>query len=109
MQITDDDLSEFYQYSKHFMIMSEAGKPIYSRHGDQEVLSPFYATMSAIIHKVQSFFVQVAEREQKNQLRWISSGQFDCACLKKGNFIYLMVINNRNSIKSGKPFKDDKF
>jgi hypothetical protein len=34
MKITDDDLSEFYQYSRHFMIMSEAGKPIYSRHGD---------------------------------------------------------------------------
>lgn len=52
MNITDEDLEEFYQYSKHYMIMSEAGKPIYSRYGDQEILSPFYATMSAIIHKV---------------------------------------------------------
>ena len=63
MNISDEDLEEFYQYSKHFMIMSEAGKPIYSRYGDQEILSPFYATMSAIIHKVQSFFVSVAEKE----------------------------------------------
>lgn len=43
--------------------MSEAGKPIYSRYGDEEVLSPFFATVSAIIHKVQSYFVVTAERE----------------------------------------------
>jgi len=37
--------------------MSEAGKPIYSRFGDEEVLSPFFATVAAILHKVQSFYV----------------------------------------------------
>jgi len=43
--------------------MSEAGKPIYSRYGDEESISSFFATVSAIIHKTQSFFVKVAERE----------------------------------------------
>ena len=42
--------------------MSEAGKPIYTRYGDEEVLSPFFATMSAIIPKLQSYFVTVDER-----------------------------------------------
>jgi len=43
--------------------MSEAGKPIYSRYGDEETVSPFFATASAVMHKVQSYFVKVAERE----------------------------------------------
>ena len=43
--------------------MSEAGKPIYSRFGDEEIVSPFFATMSAVITKLQSYFVTVAERE----------------------------------------------
>ena len=43
--------------------MSEAGKPIYSRFGDEENLSSFFATVSAILNKVQSYFVLVAERE----------------------------------------------
>lgn len=79
--------------------MSEAGKPIYSRYGDEEILSPFFATMTAILSKVQSYFVKIAEKEQKNQLRWISSGEFDCAILKKGNLIYMALINNRKSLK----------
>lgn len=29
--------------------MSFAGKPIYSRYGDEEVISDFFATVSAII------------------------------------------------------------
>jgi hypothetical protein len=48
----DEDLTEFYQFRKHFLIMSEAGKPIYSRYGDEEVISPFFATISAVITKV---------------------------------------------------------
>jgi hypothetical protein len=43
--------------------MSEAGKPIYSRYGDEEILSPFFATMTAILSKVQSYFVKIAEKE----------------------------------------------
>lgn len=98
-----EELEEFYQIRKHYLIMSEAGKPIYSRHGDEENLSSFFATMSAIINKVQSYFVTVAEREQSNQLRWINSNKFDCAFLKKGNLIYMCLVNNR----VGKP--DEKF
>ena len=63
IQIEDEDLTEFHEFQKHFLIMTEAGKPIYSRYGDEEILSPFFATVSAIIHKVQSYFVVVAERE----------------------------------------------
>ena len=59
----DEDLTEFYQISKHFLIMSEAGKPIYSRYGDEEVISPFFATVSAVITKLQSYYVLVAERQ----------------------------------------------
>jgi hypothetical protein len=50
--VIDEELSQFYQIRKHFLIMSEAGKPIYSRYGDEEMLAPFFATVSAIIHKV---------------------------------------------------------
>ena len=52
IKIDDDDLGEFYEFQKHFMIMTEAGKPIYSRFGDEEILSPVFATISAIIHKI---------------------------------------------------------
>jgi hypothetical protein len=89
--------------------MSEAGKPIYSRYGDEEVLSPFFATVSAVIHKVQSYFVLVAEKEQSNRLRWLSSGIFDCAFMRKGNLIYICIVNNKPFLKNGQPFIDEEF
>ena len=89
--------------------MTDAGKPVYSRYGDEEILSPFFATVSAVIHKVQSYFVIVAEREQHNQLRWITSGEFSCAILKKGNLIYICLVNCRVQLNEGKVFKDDEF
>ena len=58
----DEEFTEFFMFRKHFLIMSEAGKPIYTRYGDEEVLSPFFATISAIITKFQSYFVTVPER-----------------------------------------------
>ena len=81
--------------------MSEAGKPIYTRYGDEEIMSPFFATMSAIIPKLQSFFVKVAEREQQNRLRWFYAKNFQCAVLKKGNLIYICLVNSRAKMDSG--------
>ena len=47
-----DELTEMYQIRKHFLIFSEAGKPIYSRYGDEMTLAPFFATMSAVMPKI---------------------------------------------------------
>jgi hypothetical protein len=105
----DEELTEFYQVRKHYLIMSEAGKPIYSRYGDEEVLAPFFATVSAILHKVMSYFVLVAEREQSNRLRRISSGAFDALFMRKGNLIYICLINNKAALPDGKQFIDEAY
>jgi hypothetical protein len=105
----DDDLTEFYRIRKHFLIMSEAGKPIYTRYGNEEELSPFFATVSAIIHKLQSYYVITAEREQKNKLRWMSSSRFDCCFLRKGNLIYICIVTNKDALKSGGEFIDEQY
>ena len=47
-----DNMEEFYQIRKHFLIFTEAGKPVYSRYGDEMTLAPFFATMSAVIPKI---------------------------------------------------------
>jgi hypothetical protein len=82
--------------------MSEAGKPIYSRYGDEEVLAPFFATTSAIIHKVMSYFSFTNEREQSNRLRRIAGGRFDAVFMRKGNLIYICLINNKAALPNGK-------
>ena len=51
-----EELVEFHQIRKHFLIFTEAGKPVYTRYGDEMMIAPFFATMSAIIPKMQSLF-----------------------------------------------------
>ena len=51
-----DEMEEFYLIKRHYLIFTEAGKPVYTRFGDEQVLAPYFASMSAIIPKVQSFF-----------------------------------------------------
>ena len=95
-----EELEEFYAIRKHFLIFTEAGKPVYTRHGDEQVIAPFFATMSAIIPKIQSFFWNNAinAKEQTNKLKWFEADNFQCAILKKGNFFYLCICNNRQGV-----------
>lgn len=90
-----EELTEFYQIRKHYLIFTEAGKPVYTRYGDEMTIAPFFSTMSAIIPKVQSYYWNnnMNARDQTNKLRWINSENFICAILRKGNFFYICLTN----------------
>ena len=47
-----DEMTEFYLIKRHYLIFTEAGKPVYTRYGDEQVLAPYFASMSAIIPKI---------------------------------------------------------
>ena len=51
-----ENLREFYLIRKHYLILTDAGKPVYSRYGDEQILAPFFATLSAVIPKMQNYF-----------------------------------------------------
>ena len=51
-----ENLREFYLIRKHYLILTDAGKPVYSRYGDEQILAPFFATLSAVIPKMQYYF-----------------------------------------------------
>ena len=86
---------EFYQIRKHFLILSEAGKPIYSRYGDEMVLAPFFATLSAVMPKIQSFFwdPEVHAMKNTNQLQQMKAKGFSITFLRKGSLIYICLYN----------------
>ena len=47
-----EELEEFYKIRKHYLIFTEAGKPVYTRYGDEMAIAPFFASLSAIIPKI---------------------------------------------------------
>ncbi len=54
-QQEDQDLHSFFQSERHYLIMTNAGKPVYSMNGDIYQLSPIFATIYAIISKTQTY------------------------------------------------------
>ncbi|KAL3418992.1 vacuolar fusion protein MON1 [Phlyctema vagabunda] len=53
----DELLSEFKSKFKHYMILSSAGKPIYSRHGDQNLINGYIGIIQTLI----SFYAGVED------------------------------------------------
>lgn len=100
-----EEMTEFYLIKRHYLIFTEAGKPVYTRYGDEQVLAPYFASMSAIIPKIQSFFWdnERSSRENVARLRWMEAENFQIAVLKKGNFFYICMINSRDGV----PFLDE--
>jgi hypothetical protein len=49
------DLNSFFKKSRHFFIMTDGGKPVYSRYGDELENCGILATFSAMLAKFTSF------------------------------------------------------
>ncbi|ORY06185.1 DUF254-domain-containing protein [Basidiobolus meristosporus CBS 931.73] len=75
-------------HDKHFFILSSAGKPIYSRFGDESKLSSYMGVIQAIV----SFFVDTGD-----SIRSITAGEHKFVFLLK-NPLYLLAVT-----KTGEP------
>jgi hypothetical protein len=47
-------MADWKQHKKHFMVLSNAGKPVYSRYGDENKLSSIVGVIQAIISLYQN-------------------------------------------------------
>ncbi|XP_004293052.1 PREDICTED: protein SAND [Fragaria vesca subsp. vesca] len=82
--VDEDDASiSWRKRKKHFFILSNSGKPIYSRHGDEHKLAGFSATLQAIIS-----FVENGE----DRVKVVRAGKHQVVFLVKGP-IYLVCIS----------------
>eukprot|EP01114_Cavostelium_apophysatum_P019135 TRINITY_DN6078_c0_g1_i1.p1 TRINITY_DN6078_c0_g1~~TRINITY_DN6078_c0_g1_i1.p1 ORF type:complete len:540 (+),score=106.62 TRINITY_DN6078_c0_g1_i1:38-1621(+) len=73
----NEDVSspEWMNHHKHIFVLSSAGRPIYSRYGDENDLSPFMASLTAMV-----LFVQ----DMEDNLRYIVAGDYKFVFLVKG-------------------------
>lgn len=81
MSHRDEDVTadSWRQHRKHVFVLSEAGKPIYSRYGSEEALSSTMGVMMALVSFVQS---------GDNIIRSVYSGKF---CNVVVNVIFLFT------------------
>ena len=81
-------LEEFFTKKRHFLIMSDGGKPVYSRYGDPIENNSIFATISAMITK---FTIFNSDNSFKENLNVISNNKNKIVFLKKGQLIFIAL------------------
>ena len=76
-------LSQWRSKRKHFLILSSAGKPIYNRHGDDNLISGYIGVVQTII----SFY-----ESSKDQLKCFTAGDSIFVIMTRGP-LYLVAIS----------------
>ncbi|XP_016295614.1 vacuolar fusion protein MON1 homolog B [Sinocyclocheilus anshuiensis] len=85
----EDIMSESWrQHRKHVFVLSEAGKPIYSRYGNEEALSSTMGVMMALVSFVQA---------GGNMIQSIFSDEHTVVFLQKGPLVFVSVSATRQS------------
>lgn len=51
--LKDTSHSNWFKHHKHIFVLTSAGKPIYSRYGDEQNISPFIASLTALVSFIQ--------------------------------------------------------
>ncbi|KAK6520879.1 Vacuolar fusion protein mon1 [Arthrobotrys conoides] len=80
----DERIEKWRSRKKHFFILSSAGKPVYSRYGDETVVSQFMGVIQTII----SFF-----QEGSDPLKSFSAGKHRFTILQEGH-LYLVGVSS---------------
>ncbi|XP_057701365.1 vacuolar fusion protein MON1 homolog B isoform X2 [Corythoichthys intestinalis] len=85
----EDVMAESWRrHRKHVFVLSEAGKPIYSRYGSEEALSSTMGVMMALVSFVQS---------GDNIIRSVYSEEHTVVFLQKGPLVLVCVSSSRQS------------
>ncbi|KAG7472681.1 hypothetical protein MATL_G00111620 [Megalops atlanticus] len=86
----DEDVTaeSWRRHRKHVFVLSEAGKPIYSRYGNEEALSSTMGVMMALVSFVQS---------GDNTIRSIYSDEHTVVFVQQGPLVLVSVSCSRQS------------
>eukprot|EP00045_Choanoeca_perplexa_P006992 m.61403 g.61403 ORF g.61403 m.61403 type:complete len:505 (+) comp13876_c0_seq1:109-1623(+) len=84
----EETREEWAGHEKHVFILSNAGKPIYTRHGNEEKL----VTLMGVMQALTSFI-----EDDKDQLRWFQAGKHRFVFLQKDPLHLVMISTTGES------------
>ncbi len=84
----------FYSHKCHFFIFTTAGKPIFTRYGDEYSVASLCASYAAIIPKLQCMYsdqVGGSTAEGTNPIRYIKTKDMLIVFMLRKNLVYLCI------------------
>ena len=84
----DNTMEVWRKHKKHVFVVSIAGKPIYSRYGDEQNLAPFMASLSAMASFIE---------DMHDVLHYFAAGDHQVVFLLRGPLILVSVCSTRET------------
>nr|DBA18347.1 TPA: hypothetical protein GDO54_016601 [Pyxicephalus adspersus] len=81
-------LDDWYQHQKHVFVLSEAGKPVYSRYRSEEALSSTAGVMMALVSFLES---------EKNAIRSIHAEAYKVVFVRRSPLVLVSVSHTQQS------------
>ena len=94
---TEVKYEEFFTKKRHYLIMTDGGKPVYSRYGDEVENNSIFATICAMITK---FTIFNSTDTFKEELNVISNKKNKIVFMKKGQLIFISLSKKPNDTVS---------
>ena len=88
---------DFFKKKRNYLIMTDGGKPVYSRYGDEVENNSIFATFSAMITK---FTIFNSNNNYKEELNVISNKKNKIVFMKKGQLIFIAFSKKINDTVS---------
>ena len=85
--------ADFYKKKRHFIILTESGKPVFSRYGNELDLSNVMATWSVIQHKMQNYD---SNRDEIQHIQCITTN-LNRSYFQKRNGLFFIIITTKKS------------
>ncbi|KAG9470831.1 hypothetical protein GDO78_016637 [Eleutherodactylus coqui] len=79
---------DWYQHQKHVFVLSEAGKPVYSRYRSEEALSSTAGVMMALVSFLET---------EKNAIRSIHADGYTVVFVRRSPLVLVSVSHTRQS------------
>nr|XP_028574461.1 vacuolar fusion protein MON1 homolog A [Podarcis muralis]XP_028574462.1 vacuolar fusion protein MON1 homolog A [Podarcis muralis]XP_028574463.1 vacuolar fusion protein MON1 homolog A [Podarcis muralis] len=84
----DVTMDAWRMHQKHVFVLSEAGKPVYSRYGSEEALSSTMGVMMALVSFLEA---------QKNSIRSIHADGYKVVFVRRSPLVLVAVAQTRQS------------
>jgi len=93
----EDKRNAYFNHNKQFLILTVAGKPIYTRYGEEGGVSAVCASLAAIIPKLNNFYDDQKHHSSLNEIRYIKSKSMITVILVNQNLVYIGLTKSGHS------------
>mmetsp|Transcript_1564 Transcript_1564/g.1371 ORF Transcript_1564/g.1371 Transcript_1564/m.1371 type:complete len:124 (+) Transcript_1564:40-411(+) len=88
----DESSDSFYKHKRHLFVFTQAGKPIYTRYGDELRLATYIASISTIFQKLM---IPKGDQEKPSKVRMLENNKSKTVVVYREHLVFMIVTREK--------------